>query len=82
MKKLFVNFEALRGATVGRQETDAEKIGITQVSLSYKLRGKRKITFPDLNKIAEALGRDATDFIVIAEKKPEYLEEYKERAAA
>ncbi len=64
MKKLNINWELLRGATYRKQRELAEKMGITQPTLSLKLNRQRGLTLDDLNRIAEALGRDTMDFII------------------
>lgn len=74
MKKIFIDWERLRGAVQGKQIEIAEKVGISQPTLSLKLRKQRKISFDELNKIADALNRDTIDFIIQAEKLPRYLD--------
>ena len=63
MKQLEIDFEKLRGAIWGRRSDVASYLGIQPESLSRKLHAERRLTIEELNKIAEALGRDATEFV-------------------
>ena len=59
-----INWELLRGAMYRKQSMIAQKLGVTQPTLSNKLSGRRSLTLDDLNQIALALERNTSDFLI------------------
>ena len=63
-KGLAINLEQLRGAVYGKGQGIAERLNISRVNLSNKIRGKVPMTLDELNIIAKYLKRDTLDFLV------------------
>ena len=62
--------ERLKGALSGKQPEIATKVGIHAKTLNRKINNKGRLHLDELNKIAEALGRDTTEFLKIVEVPP------------
>lgn len=59
MEKVFFDFRKLRGRIVeilGNQSVLADKLGVTNVSLSRKLNNKSRFSSDDVINISEILG--------------------------
>jgi transcriptional regulator with XRE-family HTH domain len=61
---LVINLEQLRGAVYGEGREIAERLNISRVNLSNKIRGKVPMTLDELNIIAKYLDRNTSDFLV------------------
>jgi len=70
MKQIAIDFEKLKGAVWGKQPEVATKLGIHPHTLSAKMNRKSRLHLEELNQIAEAIGRDTTDFLKIVEVSP------------
>ena len=64
MKRLVIDYEKLTGASYSRQNQLAKKLGITQPTVSRWVKGTIRLSLDDLNRLAAALGRHTTDFVV------------------
>ena len=64
MKRLVIDYEKLTGASYSRQNQLAKKLGITQPTVSRWVKGTIRLSLDDLNRLAVALGRHTTDFVV------------------
>ena len=63
MKQITIDYEKLKGAVWGKQPQVAAELGIHPQSLSSKLNKRIRLQLDELNKIAEALGRDTMEFL-------------------
>ena len=63
-KGFVINLEQLRGAIYGEGREIAERLNISRVNLSNKIRGKVPMTLDELNMITKYLDRDTSDFLV------------------
>ena len=70
MKVLKVDIEKLKGALYGKRSRVAEFMDIHPESLSRKLKLDSSFRIEDLNQIAIALNRNASDFIFEEEYQP------------
>ena len=66
-----INLVRLRDDLHGRGKIVAEKMGMTPVQLSKKVRGKALMRIEDLNKIARFLDRDVREYLVWNEERAE-----------
>ena len=64
MKRLIIDYEKLMGASYSRQTELAQKLGVTQPTVSRWVKGAIRLSLDDLNCLAAALERHTTDFIV------------------
>ena len=71
MRIMEIDFEKLKGALWGKQPAVATKLGVHPNTLNRKINQKRRLTIDDLNKIAMALRRDTSDFIMEIEVEDE-----------
>jgi transcriptional regulator with XRE-family HTH domain len=64
MKRLAIDYEKLVGASYSRQSELAKKLGVTQPTISRWVKGTIRLSLDDLNRVATALERHTTDFVV------------------
>jgi transcriptional regulator with XRE-family HTH domain len=79
-KGVTINLEQLRGAIYGKGLEVAEKLNISRVNLSNKIRGKVPMTLDELNMIAKHLKRNTLDFLVETDLA-DYNPTFKRRSA-
>lgn len=70
MKRVIIDRERLKGVLWGKHLIVAELLGIHKNTLSRKINAKRGLHLEELNQIAEAIGRDTTDFLKVVEVSP------------
>ena len=64
MKRLIVDYEKLFGACYAKQAELADQLGVSQPTISRWVKGRTDLTLNNLNRIAEALSRSTTDFVL------------------
>jgi len=65
MVHIEIDRQKLKQAIRGKRDAVASHLGLHPNSISRKLSGKQALMIDEINRIADFLGRDATDFLIL-----------------
>jgi plasmid maintenance system antidote protein VapI len=67
MVHIEIDRKKLKHAMHGKRDAVAAHLGLHPNSISRKLSGKQVMMIDEINRIADFLGHDATDFLILSD---------------